>query len=161
VVPDIYKKAEIKEGRIALATDLKVGERVRLVTKTGENVSEVTESSEAGFKTREQPESGEVFVYGREVNDFRTVDYDAISMLNVSATQQLKKEKDAEVKSLQSENGELRSKLSEQEKRLAELEAKDKAREAKLAAIEKALLDGGGSAATERTVSLKKARSVK
>ena len=32
---------------------------------------------------------GEVFVYGREVDDFRTVDYEAISMLNVSATQEL------------------------------------------------------------------------
>jgi hypothetical protein len=28
-------------------------------------------------------------VYGREVADFRSVDYDAISMLNVSATQEL------------------------------------------------------------------------
>ncbi len=30
-----------------------------------------------------------VFVFGREVNDFRTVDYEAIAMLNVSATQEL------------------------------------------------------------------------
>ena len=30
-----------------------------------------------------------MFVYGREVNDFRSVDYDAIAMLNVSATQEL------------------------------------------------------------------------
>ncbi len=29
-----------------------------------------------------------VFVYGREVNDFHTVDYEALSMLNVSATQE-------------------------------------------------------------------------
>ena len=33
-----------------------------------------------------------MFVYGREVNDFHTVDYDAISMLNVSATQELAKQ---------------------------------------------------------------------
>ncbi len=30
-----------------------------------------------------------IFIYGTEVNDFLTVDYDAISMLNVSATQEL------------------------------------------------------------------------
>ena len=30
-----------------------------------------------------------VFVYGREVKDFRNVDYEAIAMLNVSATQEL------------------------------------------------------------------------
>jgi hypothetical protein len=34
-----------------------------------------------------QPEK--VFVYGKEVNDFRTVDYDKIHNLNVSATQEL------------------------------------------------------------------------
>lgn len=31
----------------------------------------------------------DVFVYGQYVNDFRTVDYDALSMLNISATQEL------------------------------------------------------------------------
>jgi hypothetical protein len=35
--------------------------------------------------------NGKVFVYGREVDDFRTVDYEAISMLNVSSTQELYK----------------------------------------------------------------------
>lgn len=39
--------------------------------------------------------TNKAFVYGVEVNDFRTVDYDAIAMLNVSATQQLSKEVDA------------------------------------------------------------------
>jgi hypothetical protein len=37
-----------------------------------------------------------VFVYGFEVSDFMKVDYDAISMLNVSATQELSKMLDAE-----------------------------------------------------------------
>ena len=32
-----------------------------------------------------------VFVYGKQVNDFHIVDYDALSMLNVSATQALSK----------------------------------------------------------------------
>ena len=32
---------------------------------------------------------GDIFVYGKEVDDFRTVDYEALSMLNVSATQAL------------------------------------------------------------------------
>ena len=30
-------------------------------------------------------------MYGREVDDFRTVDYEAVSMLNLSATQELYK----------------------------------------------------------------------
>ena len=36
----------------------------------------------------EELSSTSVFVYGREMDDFHTVDYDAISMLNVSATQE-------------------------------------------------------------------------
>ena len=36
-----------------------------------------------------------IFVYGQEVKGFHTVDYEAISMLNVSATQQLAKENEA------------------------------------------------------------------
>ena len=34
---------------------------------------------------------GKVFVYGNEIDDYKSVDYDAISMLNVSATQELYK----------------------------------------------------------------------
>ena len=33
--------------------------------------------------------TGEVFVYGKQVDDFLGVDYDALSMLNISATQAL------------------------------------------------------------------------
>ena len=33
--------------------------------------------------------TGSLFVYGREVKDFRAVDYEAVAMLNVSATQAL------------------------------------------------------------------------
>jgi hypothetical protein len=33
-----------------------------------------------------------IFVFGREVNDFRSVDYEALSMLGISAIQQLAKE---------------------------------------------------------------------
>ncbi|MEN0050698.1 MAG: hypothetical protein AAF806_26770, partial [Bacteroidota bacterium] len=36
--------------------------------------------------------ASKLFIYGRQVNDFHTVDYEAISMLNVSATQELAKE---------------------------------------------------------------------
>ncbi|MCW3110305.1 MAG: hypothetical protein JWQ09_4811 [Segetibacter sp.] len=35
--------------------------------------------------------TNKVFVYGEEVNDFRTVDYDGLTTLNISATQELSK----------------------------------------------------------------------
>lgn len=132
VVPDIYQKAVVKDGWVTLATDLKVGERVRLIGEKEEAIHEVLEVRDGAFRTAFQSTSDRVFVFGREVKDFRSVDYEAISMLNVSATQQLKKEKDAEVKALRDENSELRS-------RIAALEATDKIREAKLSRIEKAL----------------------
>ncbi len=75
-------------------------------------------------------------------------------MLNVSATQQIKKEKDEEVKALQEENAILRGQLAEQEKRLAELEAKDKVRDEKLAAIQSLLVSQ--EQPTTRNASLKK-----
>jgi len=59
-----------------------------------------------------------VFVYGREVSDLRSVDYDAIAMLNVSATQQLKKDSDAAIVALQAKNAALEARLSALEKLL-------------------------------------------
>ena len=123
VVPDIYQQASIADGWVTLATDLKKGERVKLITENGEGIYEVLEVAEGRFRTGFKPEGNRIFVYGREVNDFLTVDYGAISMLNVSATQQIKKEKDEEVKALQEENAGLRSQLAEQERRLAAIES--------------------------------------
>ncbi len=114
-VPDIYQPARIKDGWITLATDLKPGERVKLISKNEEGVHEVLETAEGKFRTGFTGTAEEVFVYGREVNDFRTVDYDAIAMLNVSATQELKLEVDA----LRAENARLRNVL---EARLSALE---------------------------------------
>lgn len=141
VVPDIYQAASIQDGWVTLTTDLKRGERVKLITEKGEeSIHEVLEATPDKFRTDFNSEGNRVFVYGREVNDFLTVDYEAISMLNVSATQQIKKEKDEEVKALHDENAALRRQLAEQEKRLAELEAKDKARDEKLATIQSLLV---------------------
>lgn len=154
VVPDIYQRAMIKDGWVMLATNLKKGDRVRLIGEKSEGIHEVLEVAEGRFRTAFAPDGGQVFVYGREVGDARSVDYDAISMLNVSATQQIKKEKDEEVKALQTENAALRSQLAEQEKRLAELEAKDKARDEKLAAIQSLLVSRDQP--TTRNASLRK-----
>lgn len=103
VVPDILKKASAEDGWVELATDLKVGEKVRLFNGEEDAVHEVLEVRAGAFRTAFEPKGSEVFVYGREVDDFRSVDYDAIAMLNVSATQELAKkleEKDAVIAAL-------------------------------------------------------------
>ena len=146
VVPDIYQKSTVKDGWVQLPTDLKVGERVKLISEKEACVYEVLEVKAGSFRTDFASEGGQVFVFGREVNDYRSVDYEALSMLNVSATQQLKREKDAEIQSLRDENKGLRDTLALQEKRLATMEAADKTSVAKLTAIEK-MLEGSNSQA--------------
>lgn len=91
VIPDIYQPAAIKNGTIQLSNTLKVGDKVKLIFASGEEMATVTAATAASF-TVNNSKTGKVFVYGRAVSDFRSVDYEAISMLNVSATQQLVKE---------------------------------------------------------------------
>ena len=79
-----------------LATDLKVGDRVRLIGSATEGTHEVLEVADGKFRTDFKADGDRVFVYGREVNDFRSVDYDAIAMLNVSATQELHRRLEAQ-----------------------------------------------------------------
>jgi hypothetical protein len=153
-VPDIYQKAALNDGWVQLATDLKKGERVKLIAGKEEGVHEVLEVGDGKFRTDFKSADAGLFVYGREVNDFRTVDYDAIAMLNVSATQELKREKDAELQTLRDENAALRRELAAKD---ASLEAKDSSLEKRLIALERRM---SGDGATE-TVSLKTAQAVK
>jgi len=88
VVPDIYAVATIKDGYISLETELKAGEKVRLILEDETSLFDVISADKNGFKVSTD-KSGKVFVYGREVDDFHAVDYESLSMLNVSATQEL------------------------------------------------------------------------
>ncbi|MFN7976672.1 MAG: tail fiber domain-containing protein [Vicinamibacterales bacterium] len=116
VVPDIFTNAPIKNGWVSLSTDLKVGDRVRLMTQQGHKaVHEVLEVADGRFRTDFTEEAGRVFVYGREVKDFRVVDYEAIGMLNVSATQELARrleQQTAETAELKDQVAQLRAALA-------------------------------------------------
>lgn len=91
VVPNIYKMAQMnEEGIITVENDLQVGEKVKIIFADGEQLLEVKEATTTSFKV-ESEKTGEVFVYGREVSDFHVVDYEALSTLNISATQELLK----------------------------------------------------------------------
>ncbi len=94
VVPDIYHLAPVQNGWVQLATDLKAGERVRLLQEQASSVYEVLAVTNGAFQVDLPAATRQVFVYGREVEDFRTVDYEALAMLNVSATQELAKRLD-------------------------------------------------------------------
>lgn len=112
-VPDIYKQAEIKNGFIVLNNNLKVGEKIKIISQKGEEIVEVFEANAKSFKI-ENSFNGLVFIYGRQVSDFRSVDYEALSTLNISATQELINQINDlknEMQSLKAENSNLKAEL--------------------------------------------------
>ena len=106
IIPNIYKLTEINNGVIAIATNVQVGDKVKLIFSEGEELVEVTEVNQNAFKVNSEKQ-GKVFVYGKQVNDFHIVDYEAIAMLNVSATQELLKR----IERLEEENNQLNNEV--------------------------------------------------
>jgi len=145
--PDVYAVSEsVKMGEpgvytisLAKAHDLRDGDTVRLITcKNPElNVAAHIVNAKTFTVETKEPLGDKVFVYGKQCTDLKAVDYDAISMLNVSATQELAKK----VQALEEENSELKAdskrlseaetKITEQDQKIARLEATN----AKLTAI--------------------------
>jgi len=98
VVPCIYKKSTIENGAIDLQMETcgsdaccKVEDKIKLIYPDGsKELVNIIESDGNKIKV-DSDKSGEVFVYGKEVDDYHSVDYDALAMLNISATQELYK----------------------------------------------------------------------
>jgi hypothetical protein len=159
-VPDIFSVATavaydpaVKTLTLTLAKDhgLKSGDRVRLHIdgkREDLNVSAVPSAREFVMEQCEnKPEK--VLVYGKQVSDFRTVNYDHIFTTSVGAVQELARKvetQELECTELRESNVALRS-------RVAALEAKDRIRDTKIASIEK-LLNSINPPST-RTISLK------
>ena len=114
VIPNIYQLSDINKGWIRLSTkDLLAGDKIKLVFSKEEVLVNVLETDKDRIRV-DCTKEGTVFVYGKEVHDFRTVDYESIAMLNVSATQALLKRIEAlEAKELAS--GRTISKLKEEQ----------------------------------------------
>jgi hypothetical protein len=98
IIPSVYdtaRSAKVSGDLTIIETmkphGFKTGDEVKLITeKSGQKVLPVIVIDDHTF-TVATPINERVFVYGKKVNDLLTVDYDAISMLNVSATQELYK----------------------------------------------------------------------
>jgi hypothetical protein len=112
-IPSIYARPvsatfDIENHQMVIAMPeehcLQVGDNVKFIEPVGiwnEKVTMVI--SPNIFCVNSSKNRDRLFVYGKEVNDFLTVDYEAISMLNVSATQTLVRKMDdqqEEIKSL-------------------------------------------------------------
>lgn len=125
--PDVYKTMPVKwldEHRFTVnwgESELPpVGAQLRVVAETTTLKAEVTDiqGSTVSLHTS-HPHScpstcTRVFVWGTYVDDLRTVEYDNLACLNVSATQALAKQ----VQDLQTENAALRAGLASLETRL-------------------------------------------
>jgi len=114
VVPCIYEKSSIKDGIIKISVDscgsdtcCKLDDKIKLIYPDGsKELVNIIESDGDSIKV-DSDKSGEVFVYGKEVDDYHSVDYDALAMLNISATQELYKiikELKQEIKQLKQNN---------------------------------------------------------
>ena len=73
------------------------------VAAKGGNLFEIR--LDAAHKLKSVSDGDRIFVYGHRVDDLRTVDYDALSMLNISATQELARK----VAALEAENTKLKT----------------------------------------------------
>ena len=93
-----------------------------MITEKDHNLSAVVQVLNDRTFTVEtkEPLGDKVFVYGKECTDLQGVDYDAISMLNVSATQELAKQ----VETLKQQNSDLQNET----KRLTAVEEQQRAR---------------------------------
>ena len=104
IIPNIYTPAKqvLKDGKyITLIMDkahgLKEGDKVSIYDGAwNQQEKEVCYADEKTFIVEIENAKDEYFVYGKVIDDLKSVDYDAISMLNVSATQELAKQLKAE-----------------------------------------------------------------
>jgi Head domain of trimeric autotransporter adhesin/Chaperone of endosialidase len=139
VIPDIYTLAEsvvydaaTKNLSVTLSKEynIKIGEKIELVHPEKDKIlAEVITVNGKTFTVKDwNYATDKIFVFGREVNDFRSVDYEALSMLGISAIQQLAKE-----------NEELRLTIDELRLKNNNLEVKHDKTEARLEAIENLL----------------------
>lgn len=128
-IPDIYQLTTIENSFVSLPKhNLKVGEKVKLIFDENQEIFEVLTISDLGFTVAHSEKINPnlhnqktIFVYGHEVSDFRSVDYEALSMLNISATQALlKRLNEAEKKIIDLEKQQ--NKIKDFEARLSILE---------------------------------------
>jgi hypothetical protein len=120
-IPDIYQLSTLNNGFIVLANHhVKQGERVKIILEDKEQMVLVNRITEDGFFIDNATlASGKVFVYGREVDDFHSVDYEALTTLNISATQALLKqinELESQTKHQQAQLNQLNNRMSSLEK---------------------------------------------
>jgi hypothetical protein len=128
IIPNVYDRAagfRYSGGMLTITTNrahnFTAGDEIDLITSEERlpriRVISVEDAHTFTVAAEKAPEN--VFVYGKYVDDFKSVDYEALSMLNISATQEMYRQ----IQQLQQENEALRAGSASVESRLAKLEA--------------------------------------
>jgi hypothetical protein len=103
-IPDIYADAsstvfdaskQLLIIELETAPELTAGDFVDLMGDKGRNQYEVLAVDGNVFTVKAEEDPGNVFVYGKQVSDFRFVDYDSLFMLGISSIQALNGEVNA------------------------------------------------------------------
>ena len=155
-IPDIFAKpvavrvnGDAATFSMSAGHSLSTGDRVRIFQDGGDQKEyEVIGTEDSSFTVKDWNsafnDASKVFVYGKEVNDFRQVDYDKIHTLNVSATQELARQ----LEQLRAENAELKraneTGTAELNRVLGEMQRTNEIMNGRLAKLE-ALLEASSS----------------
>jgi len=135
IIPNVYEQAstfQFANGMLTVTTgkahDFAVGNEIDLITPEGRlsNIKVASVKDAHTFTVAAEKAPSNVFVYGKYVDDFKSVDYDALSMLNISATQEMYRQiqqLQQENAALRNENGALRTQSASIESRLSKVEA--------------------------------------
>lgn len=127
-IPNVYSLStqidlDSEAGQITISLadshQLQTGDRVRIIVADGTVEVEILEiHSPAQFTIKTVEGMGEqVFVYGKQVNDFRAVDYDRVFTAGIGAIQELSKQNDE----LKLETASLKDRLDKMEAMLSQL----------------------------------------
>jgi hypothetical protein len=111
-IPDIYKVGILTDGgllKLPEDCNININDKLRILTKDGKEsfgtVTSVTDSQTIFIDIQidefDLTEPQEVFVYGREVNDFHVLQKEAIFTVGVSAIQELDRQQQLHTNKLQ------------------------------------------------------------
>lgn len=109
-IPDVYAKSKVTNGNTVQikSSDINIGDLIKIIVRENNTEQEyqvkITAKDGDAYTVDRSIHAGEVFIYGKQVNDFREVDYDRLTILSLSAIQALQEE----IKSLKDEIKELK-----------------------------------------------------
>ena len=119
IIPNIYKRASCDSNIITLendvSQDLNLNDNIKIYDEFGnDNMYNITEINSNVIKIDKDINTSNIFVYGKEIEDFHTLKKDYIFTLNVCATQELYKliqNQNIIIENLQLQINELKNKI--------------------------------------------------